>query len=129
VSGRGCRGCPSGYRSPGRHPPVRHGGRSTFLLLLLLSPVLLLATALGDRRNHTVSERARRSAYEAEHAAALAAIAEACTREADDRSEQHPDLARLTAVACGPLGRLWERRPHDPDFAVVRIGRGTLPAA
>jgi len=34
----------------------------------------------------------------------------------------HPDPAALWTLAVGP--RLWERRPGDDDFAVVRIGVG-----
>ena len=34
----------------------------------------------------------------------------------------HPEPGALWAVAAGP--RLWERRPGDADFAVVRVGVG-----
>ena len=35
----------------------------------------------------------------------------------------HPDPAALVALPRGP--RMWERRPADPDFAHVRVGRGS----
>ena len=35
---------------------------------------------------------------------------------------QHPEPARLWSTVLSY--RLWERRPGEPDFAVVRIGRG-----
>lgn len=34
----------------------------------------------------------------------------------------HPDPATLVGLARG--ARMWERRPSDPDFAHVRVGRG-----
>ncbi len=38
----------------------------------------------------------------------------------------HPDPDLLAEVARDPL-RIWERRPHDPDFLTVRIGLGSSP--
>ncbi|MEJ2865998.1 type VII secretion protein EccCa [Actinomycetospora flava] len=35
----------------------------------------------------------------------------------------HPDPSALVGLARGP--RMWERRPADPDFAHVRVGRGS----
>jgi len=35
----------------------------------------------------------------------------------------HPDPSALVGLARGP--RMWERRPSDPDFAHVRVGRGS----
>ena len=37
----------------------------------------------------------------------------------------HPDQTGLWAVARGRV-RIWERRPEDDDFAVARIGTGTV---
>ncbi len=39
----------------------------------------------------------------------------------------HPDPASLWSLPQST--RLWEHRPDDPDFLVVRIGRGTQPLA
>jgi S-DNA-T family DNA segregation ATPase FtsK/SpoIIIE len=38
----------------------------------------------------------------------------------------HPPPDALVEVARDPL-RIWERRPHDPDFLLVRVGTGTAP--
>ena len=35
----------------------------------------------------------------------------------------HPEPTTLVGLARGP--RMWERRPSDPDFAHVRVGRGS----
>ena len=38
----------------------------------------------------------------------------------------HPDPDALPEIARDPM-RLWERRPHDPDFLTVRVGTGSAP--
>jgi len=38
----------------------------------------------------------------------------------------HPQPDALLAIT-GSTARLWERRPDDPDFLVVRVGEGRLP--
>jgi S-DNA-T family DNA segregation ATPase FtsK/SpoIIIE len=38
----------------------------------------------------------------------------------------HPAPETLVEVARDPL-RIWERRPQDPDFLVVRVGTGVAP--
>jgi S-DNA-T family DNA segregation ATPase FtsK/SpoIIIE len=52
--------------------------------------------------------------------------------------ENDPDLATLLEIVRGspaaqnvlrPAERLWERRPHDPDFLHVRVGRGDRPTS
>jgi len=40
---------------------------------------------------------------------------------------QHPEPAGLASVVNAP-DRLWERRPDDSDFLLVRVGRGLVPA-
>src|SRR5438309_3921240 len=40
----------------------------------------------------------------------------------------HPPPDALLAIT-GSTARLWERRPDDPDFLVLRVGQGTLPLA
>ena len=40
---------------------------------------------------------------------------------------QHPEPAGLASVVDAP-DRLWERRPDDSDFLLVRVGRGQVPA-
>ncbi len=50
--------------------------------------------------------------------------------------ENNPDLPQLLQIAAGernragdsvPAARLWERRPNDPDFLALRVGRGDRP--
>ena len=38
-----------------------------------------------------------------------------------------PETKDCLAISSDLEARLWERRPSDPDFACVRIGRGSVP--
>src|SRR5829696_4818804 len=105
------------------------GPRPAWLVALVAgaaaaSVVAGLALRLAERR---AARRARRryldhltrTARQADHLAAdQLAVAE----------HLHPGPRRLwTTVA--QTDRLWERRPTDPDFLTVRIGRGPVPLA
>lgn len=100
----------------------------TYLVFVLLSPLMMLGTWLTDR---STGGRARRQ-QQAEHADALRACEESVRRsvadEASARHRAHPSPAHLLLCADGPRPRLWERRPDDPDALVVRLGLGTVPA-
>lgn len=55
-------------------------------------------------------------------------LREAARRQADHAARVHPHPAALSASVQEP-GRLWERRPADPDFLQLRVGLGTVPRA
>ncbi|MEJ2868323.1 type VII secretion protein EccCa [Actinomycetospora sp. OC33-EN08] len=72
---------------------------------------------------------ARRAEADAERADYLRYLAQLRRRTRSIAAEQraglawtHPDPDALAGLARGP--RTWERRPADPDFAHVRVGRG-----
>jgi hypothetical protein len=125
-SGRGCRGCPSGISlALAGVLLIATGGRSTFLLLLLLSPGTLLATlsAIGAttrlRASPQIGVRDGARGSVGRHRRGLRA-------EAIDRASSTPTLPADSA-ACGPAGRLWERRPHDPTSRCCGSAVGTCP--
>ncbi|WP_018330945.1 type VII secretion protein EccC [Actinomycetospora chiangmaiensis] len=71
----------------------------------------------------------RRAEADAERADYLRYLAQVRRRTRAVAAEQraslawtHPDPDALVSLARGP--RTWERRPGDPDFAHVRVGRG-----
>ncbi|MCD2192514.1 type VII secretion protein EccCa [Actinomycetospora endophytica] len=71
----------------------------------------------------------RRAESDAERADYLRYLAQIRRRARDVAGEQraslewtHPDPDALVTLARG--ARTWERRPGDPDFAHVRVGRG-----
>ncbi|HEX7276248.1 MAG TPA: FtsK/SpoIIIE domain-containing protein, partial [Acidimicrobiales bacterium] len=99
-----------------------------YFLFMLLSPVMLLGNALADRRSGRADHRRDRAAYEADLATLDARLAEAVAAEERARRGAHPDPTAVVAIACGPTGRLWERRPADGDFLDVRLGLGDVAA-
>ncbi|MCV2394553.1 FtsK/SpoIIIE domain-containing protein [Actinotalea sp. M2MS4P-6] len=100
----------------------------SFLLLMLLSPVMAVANWAGNRRSRrgqhvdAVRSWAERSARVT--AAAYAALGE----ESSARRHDLPDPATVLLAATGPRVRLWERRRTDPDWLLGRIGTADLPS-
>jgi S-DNA-T family DNA segregation ATPase FtsK/SpoIIIE len=100
-----------------------------FLAFALLSPVVILGTALGDRlhwrrerRREVGGLRRRNAAAECERTRLLAV-------EVAHRRRAHPDPAAVLRTATTPDYRLWERRRADTDLLDVRLGVADQPAA
>ncbi len=100
-----------------------------FLVIMLLSPVMIIANLIGDRRSGRKEYRANKKIYDAEQAMFTAALAAVAVAEEHSERAAHPDPAALVGLACGPSARLWERRRGDPDFLAVRLGLADRPAA
>jgi S-DNA-T family DNA segregation ATPase FtsK/SpoIIIE len=98
----------------------------TYLLFVLLSPLMALGTFWSDRSGGRKSARAQAAA----HAEALERVAQALTRavadEAAARHTAHPGPAALALTVSGPRPRLWERRPVDDDALELRLGLGAI---
>ncbi|MEU3186043.1 FtsK/SpoIIIE domain-containing protein [Streptomyces sp. NPDC006923] len=99
-----------------------------FLVFILFSPLMLVSNWVTGRRSgrklHEEAERRytqRRTALEKE-------IREAVARERRIRDVTGPDPAAAALTATGPGGRLWERRRHDPDHLVLRLGTADQPS-
>lgn len=97
-------------------------GRPEMLLFIALGPVGGGAQMLHNRRQDR-----RRSASEArDHARAVADFEReraAWARTAGDAlRDAAPDPTRIEDIVSGPGPRLWERRPADDDFLMLRIG-------
>jgi S-DNA-T family DNA segregation ATPase FtsK/SpoIIIE len=94
-----------------------------------LSPVMLLGSQLGERRQSRKTAKRRAAAYR-EHKARIEHDAwEALEAERAERVHQFPDPATVLSIAAGPRRRLWERRRTDPDYLVLRVGTADLPSA
>jgi DNA segregation ATPase FtsK/SpoIIIE, S-DNA-T family len=94
-----------------------------------LSPVMLIGSALTERKGGRKAAAARLAEY-TEHKARIERDAgEALDAERIIRREQCPDPAAVLAIASGPRRRLWERRRSDPDFLLLRVGTADLPSA
>ncbi|HWJ85330.1 MAG TPA: FHA domain-containing protein, partial [Cellulomonas sp.] len=103
--------------------------RSTVTLVFLaLSPLLMVATFVDQRR--TARRRARTQA--AEFDVALRALdeelAEAGRREREVRLVEMPSTHDVVAAARARSALLWSRRPEHDAFLTVRIGIGTGPS-
>jgi S-DNA-T family DNA segregation ATPase FtsK/SpoIIIE len=99
-----------------------------FLAFALLTPLTVLATAISDRRDWRRGSRARRRA----HGETAQAAQEECSRlldqEAARRRRWFPDAPAVLQAAQLPDCRLWERRPGQPQFLAVRLGRADQAA-
>jgi serine/threonine protein kinase len=64
----------------------------------------------------------------AEYQRALGDLTVALERDRRARCEAAPDPAALFVAAVGPGRRLWERRRHDPDRLLLRVGTTDQPS-
>jgi len=94
-----------------------------------LSPVLLIGSALSERKHGKRSTAARESEYAERKARIRHDVAEALNAERSARREQCPDPNAILLIAVGPRSRLWERRRTDPDYLLLRVGIADLPSA
>src|SRR4051794_39994854 len=100
----------------------------TYLLFVLLSPLMAVGTYVTDRTGGKRSAKALREAYAVECARVDGAVARAVADEAVARHHAYPDAATLLLTATGPRPRLWERRRSDADGLELRLGLGTEPS-
>jgi DNA segregation ATPase FtsK/SpoIIIE, S-DNA-T family len=99
-----------------------------FLLFALLSPVMMLSTALGDRLHWRRSRRIDATTFRRRRDAARREIDVALLAETTARRSAAPDPAAVLGHAGLPSCRVWERRRSDPDLLSVRLGIADLPS-
>src|SRR4051812_2209269 len=99
-----------------------------FLLFALLSPAMLISTALGDRLHWRRTRRRAAAGYRRQRADAERRISEGLTAEVTRRRTASPDPATLRRIVAGPDTRVWERRPDDADLLHVGVGSADLTA-
>jgi S-DNA-T family DNA segregation ATPase FtsK/SpoIIIE len=93
-----------------------------------LSPVMLIGSQLGERRQGRKSAARRAAAYRDHKARIEHDARQALEAERAERAYQFPDPATVLSIAAGPRRRLWERRRTDPDYLVLRVGTADLPS-
>ena len=98
----------------------------TYLVFVLLSPLMALGTFWSDRVGGRRSVRAQRLAHAEQQARVETAIARAVADETTARRRAHPGPAALLLTATGPRPRLWERRRSDEDTLELRLGLGAV---
>jgi S-DNA-T family DNA segregation ATPase FtsK/SpoIIIE len=99
-----------------------------FLMFALLSPVMILATAAGDRISWRRDRRRAASSFRRRDVAAAQECARLLAVEVAHRRRAHPDPAAILRTATIPDCRLWERRRTDADLLDVRLGVADQPA-
>lgn len=93
-----------------------------FLLFTLLSPLIMLGSYLSERTGRRRGRRQDLADYERELRRAEAERDAAISVDSAARRRASPDLATVRATAQRPGQRLWERRPGDRDFMLLRVG-------
>lgn len=104
-------------------------GSPQFLAFVLLSPMILLGTALGERLQGRRGRRRAVGSLRRQRRAARQQILAALSAEVTERRAAAPAPAAVEDAARMPSIRLWQRRRADPDLLVVRLGLGELPAS
>jgi DNA segregation ATPase FtsK/SpoIIIE, S-DNA-T family len=100
-----------------------------FLAFMLLSPVMIIGAAAGDRLHWRRSRRREARSFHRREANANRERATLLAAEVTHRRRAHPDPAAILRTATIPDSRLWERRRSDPDALDVRLGVADLSAA
>ena len=99
-----------------------------FLVFILFSPLMLLSNWVTGRRSGRKQHEEAERRYTRRLAALEQEVREAVARERRIRDVTGPDPAAAALTATGPGGRLWERRRHDPDHLVLRLGTADQPS-
>ena len=99
-----------------------------FLMFALLSPIMMLGTAAGDRLHWRRERRREATGLRRRDAEARHALQQLLVAETAHRRRAHPDAAAVLRTATIPDCRLWERRRADGDLLDIRLGLANAPA-
>ncbi|GLY86582.1 FtsK/SpoIIIE domain-containing protein [Actinoallomurus iriomotensis] len=109
------------------------GGYAAYLLpMMALSPLMAVATVVGDRRSGRREYARARAGYERARAVFETELEAAVAAEESAERAAYPDpsalVRRTGAGGADPAATLWQRRPGDPDFLRLRVGLASRPA-
>ena len=94
----------------------------------VLTAAASVTVHIGQRRAAARQDRRTVARYRAHLAASSERLQAVAAAQRAQAARLHPDPAALLGVASGRT-HLWERRPGDPDFLVLRLGLGPVPLA
>ncbi len=103
-------------------------GNASFLLFTLLSPVLMLANVVTDRRSGRRRTRRELAQWRAAREVAERTLYEGVRADERRRRTAAPDPATVSRLARDRAPGLWARRVHDTDLLLLRIGLADQPA-
>ncbi|MFI6828096.1 FtsK/SpoIIIE domain-containing protein [Kribbella sp. NPDC050241] len=103
---------------------------STYTLMFAaISPLMMIANFTSSRRMQKVQYTRQLAEYHEQLRRVEQDAFDSLLDERSSRRHNWPDPAALLLFANGPRARLWERRPQDPDWLVVRVGTADVPSA
>ncbi|MBB5076750.1 FtsK/SpoIIIE domain-containing protein [Nonomuraea endophytica] len=102
-------------------------GAAYFLAFAALSPILMVANLVSDRRGGRRDYKTACAEYDRERAALLERLATAAAEQGRAARDAAPDPGRTLRIATGPTSRLYERRRDDTDFLRLRLGLAVRP--
>ncbi len=98
-----------------------------FLAFTLLSPIMVLGNWIQGKIRGRRGSRRETERFAKQLATFQSELFGAVTTESARLDTAHPDPAEVMRRVLLPSTRLWERRPHDPDFLRLRSGLGDVP--
>jgi DNA segregation ATPase FtsK/SpoIIIE, S-DNA-T family len=96
------------------------------LMFAGLTPIMGVANAIDGRRKGRRSERQERERFGRELREFRLTLADRVAAERGRREGACPDPAEIARRATLPSTSLWERRPADADFLLLRAGTGDV---
>jgi S-DNA-T family DNA segregation ATPase FtsK/SpoIIIE len=99
-----------------------------FLAFALLTPATMLASTASDRWGWRRSARRANADFARRLAAAESELDRRLADEIGHRRRRFPDAPTVLHAVTTPDCRLWERRPSDGAYLVVRLGMADQPA-
>ena len=99
-----------------------------YLAFALLSPVMLMGSAAGDRWRWRRGARRATARLAQQKADVNRRCAELLTAETIGRRRSHPDAVSVLRTASMPDCRVWERRLDQAEFGTVRLGLADQPS-
>lgn len=100
-----------------------------YLAFAVMTPVVVFGNAITSRRQGKRTARQQVQDHEVAVTTIEADVEAARAAERLARRTASPGAAELWSVATGPHSRLWERRPSDTDYLLVRVGTANAPSA
>ena len=102
-------------------------GSLLFGLFALLTPVMVIGSAIEARRRRRTGSRRERQRFARDLGTFAADLEARAARQRQHLVDLAPDPSEVDARALAPSTRLWERRPGHPDLLHVRVGIGPVP--